>query len=112
MTTEQKKKKKSGSKPNPAMRIHFRTVWLSGRKSCPSCQQKFGDNESIWSMGEYIRAKWHTVEHFCWVCYDKRCVPIMAEAQQRTGRPIELVGYSGAKLPEWLTYNNVTHKAK
>jgi hypothetical protein len=81
---------------------YFRTVSLGGRKSCPSCYKKLLPNESIWSWGQYVRAKWNTVKYFCRECFD----PIRADLNEHTGGcgcVVNLIGYRGEKLPLWLT---------
>ena len=81
---------------------HFRQVSLGNRKSCPTCRCKLAENESVWSWGEYVRAKWHTVKHFCRECFEEEVrVPLLGHAGD-CGCNIVLCGYHG-KLPEWLT---------
>lgn len=88
------------------VRLHrewFRTVSLGGRKSCPSCSAKL-NGQSVWSWGEYVTWKWRTVKHFCPACFP----PIRRDLVNHTagcGCEIELVGYGGERLPEWLTLN-------
>lgn len=86
-------------------RVHnewFRSVSLGNRKSCPSCGDKLEPGEKVWSWGEYVRAKWRTVMHFCKHCYEKSvCAPLLAHAGP-CGCKIELVAYGGERLPEWL----------
>ena len=48
---------------------YFRTVSLSNRKSCPNCSVKLAMGEQIWSWGNYVRAKWYTVQYFCCNCF-------------------------------------------
>lgn len=80
----------------------FRTVSLGKRKSCPSCKQKLDKGESIWSWGNYISGKWHTVLHFCKECYGEKCKQELFSHRTECGCDFELVGYSGETLPEWL----------
>ncbi len=59
----------------------FRPVSLGNRKSCPECHVKLAHNESIWSWGQYVNAKWRTIKYFC-----KECWPaIRGELNEHTG---------------------------
>lgn len=81
----------------------FRTV-MAKRKSCPSCHAKLPQNEKIWSWGNYINARWHTINHVCvscWPATEKRLVDHLSGC----GCTFELVGYSSQKLPQWLKIN-------
>jgi uncharacterized protein (DUF983 family) len=80
----------------------FRTVSLGKRKSCPNCKQKLDKGESIWSWGNYISGKWHTVLHFCTECFVEKCKQELLKHRDECGCGIELVGYQGEELPEWL----------
>lgn len=81
---------------------HFCTVSLGGRKSCPTCNRKLPDGESVWSWGEYVRARWRTVLHFCVQCYDAEVKrPLLAHAGP-CGCEIVLCSYQGERLPDWL----------
>lgn len=80
----------------------FRKVSLGNRKSCPTCRAKIEQGESIWSWGEYIRAKWCTVKHFCKKCYDAEVrQPLLAHSGP-CGCTITLQIREHEK-PEWLT---------
>jgi len=88
-------------------RIHrewFRTV-MDKRKSCPNCREKLPIGESIWSWGEYVRAKWRTVGYFCIACFPsiRRDLEIH---KNHCGCKFELVGYGGQELPEWLSVDS------
>lgn len=92
------------------VRIHneyFRTVSMGNRKSCPNCHYKLGQGESIYSWGEYTRAKWYTVQYFCKTCWDtsySQCPKKrLIEHAKPCGCEFNLVGYQGEKLPSWLT---------
>jgi len=116
--------KTSKRKAVPKPRVHrewFRTVELGGRKSCPTCGTRLEPGESIWSWGEYVRAKWRTITHFCKQDWEDRLHEgahpqfgqysyvqkgIKSELLQHAGGcgcEFELVGYQGQKLPEWMT---------
>lgn len=77
----------------------FRPVLMGGRKSCPTCKAKL-DGESIWTLGEYIRVRWHTVEYFCRQCFPNVRVGIES-AERRNGCTYEYVGQH-CTLPDWL----------
>jgi len=83
---------------------YFRTVSLGGRKSCPCCKAKLENNESIWSWGNYVRAKWVTVTHFCNNCFESNVQKPLTSHTDDCGCTVNLVGYSG-RLPNWLHLN-------
>lgn len=81
---------------------YFRTVLLGNRKSCPTCKLKLHSGEKIWSWGEYQRGKWYTVEHFCSQCFYEVKARLLYHSNQ-CRCSYNLQGYSGEKLPVWLT---------
>lgn len=88
----------------PADRVHnewFRPVSCGGRKSCPTCKASLGRNESIWSWGNYIRAKWRTIGHFCRECYREEVCDKLLGHTDDCGCSVTLVGYQ-CVLPKWL----------
>ena len=90
----------------PKVREHneyFRTVSLGKRKTCPSCKAKLALGESIWSWGEYVRAKWRTVDYFCKECFNSAVRSRLLNHAKDCGCKVNLVGYGGTKLPPWLT---------
>lgn len=100
-------------------RVHneyFRTVSLGNRKTCPTCKAKltrslvqpettgpYYQQESIWSWGNYVNARWHTVDYFCRQCFATTVAARLLEHADECGCAIELVGYRGERLPPWLT---------
>lgn len=85
-------------------RVHrewFRPVERGGRKSCPNCKAKLEPGESIWAWGEYIRAKWHTVQDVCKTCWPTVRVKLLAHKKD-CGCVFILVPYHSA-LPDWMT---------
>ena len=87
----------------PKQRVHrewFRAVSLGGRKTCPCCGEKL-DGGDIWTWGQYVRAKFRAIKHFCEKCWPQ----IRDELNEHTGGcgcTVELVG-KGCSLPTWLT---------
>lgn len=75
----------------------------SRRKSCPTCKAKLEEGEWVWSWGEYVNAKWHTVTHFCKSCYRGNVQQRLIVHRNECGCDFNLVGYQGEELPEWLT---------
>lgn len=68
----------------------------------------------MWSWGEYVRAKWRTVQHFCKKCWEdtpngfapglhKGIRSKLREHAGVCGCTFELVAYRGQKLPEWMS---------
>lgn len=84
---------------------YFRTV-KAGRKRCPTCKSKL-DGEPIWSWGEYIYGRWNTVKHFCKYCAEPMVLIPLRDHAGDCGCQVNLVGYCGEKLPEWLTIETV-----
>lgn len=87
-------------------RVHnewFRQVDRGGRKSCPSCRAKLEPGEKIWSWGEYLRAKWHSVKDVCKNCWPEVRKRLLAhEKDCPENCTIELCG-RGDQLPHWMT---------
>jgi hypothetical protein len=84
-------------------RVHneyFRTVSCGNRKSCPQCGEKLS-GEFIWSWGQYISAKWNTVQYFCRVCYPTVQRKLQSHSDP-CGCTFQLQGYGGQQLPSWL----------
>ena len=85
-------------------RVHnewFRQVSLGNRKSCPRCSAKLESGESIWSWGEYIRVKWHTVKHFCKNCYETEVKKPLLDHTGGCGCTVELI-FKGSSQPAWF----------
>jgi hypothetical protein len=86
-------------------RVHrewFRPVSRGGRKSCPSCHERLLPGEYIWSLGNYVRAKWRSVKDVCKACWPKvREELLQHEAACPANCTIELRG-RGANLPAWM----------
>ena len=80
---------------------YFRTVSLGNRKSCPTCGEKLQNGESIWSWGEYVRAKWRTVKHFCKACFEEEVRGLLIDHAGDCGCNITLV-VREIETPEWL----------
>lgn len=88
---------------------YFRTVSLSKRKSCPSCHAKLLPAEQIWSWGNYVSARWYTVQYFCKQCWDECQQRLIAHAQP-CGCTFQLIAYHGDKLPAWLTLGDICER--
>lgn len=81
--------------------IYIRTVSLNNRKSCPTCSQKL-EGRLIYSAGEYVNAKWNTIQHFCELCFSISLKKDCEVYRTKTGKEIKFVSYQGTKIPEWL----------
>lgn len=90
----------------------FRSVSLGGRKNCPSCKEKLEQGEKIWSWGEYVFAKWRTVKHFCKKCYSEQVQTPLINHTDECGCTVNLIGYGGETLPEWLNLTCPIKKEK
>lgn len=80
----------------------FRSVSLGNRKSCPCCGERLESGESIWSWGQYIRARWNTIQHFCKKCFPDQVQKELNDHTAGCGCTVNLIG-KGEKLPSWLT---------
>jgi hypothetical protein len=79
--------------------VYLRTVSLKNRKSCPTCKIKLEENESIYSSGEYIHAKWRNIEHFCKNCFNDFNEKLIRCSVYN----FEYKSYQGCELPCWIT---------
>ena len=90
------------------MRIHrewFRTVSLGNRKSCPNCKETLPQGEKIWSWGQYVRAKWQTIQYCCGDCFPTDVIPRLREHAAGCGCTFALevkLGFDEVR-PAWLT---------
>ena len=84
-------------------REHIRPVALRGRKSCPNCRTKLAVPQ-YFSWGEYVRAKWRTVMHFCQTCYKDDVEKKLVTHALQCGCTFELVGHGleTRELPGWI----------
>jgi hypothetical protein len=62
-----------------------------------------GTIDQVWSWGEYVNARWHTVIWFCELCWEHRAKRRLLAHSDTCGCDFRLNGYGGEKLPEWLT---------
>lgn len=89
----------------------FKTISLGNRKSCPTCGTKLDPGESIWTWGEYVRAKFRKITHFCKHCYQREVVTRLDTHAEHCGCEFEFQSQSGP-LPEWLTYEKELNKCQ
>lgn len=86
----------------PKLRQHnqyFRTVTA---RTC-NCGAQYKEGGHVWSWGEYVRAKWYTVKWFCEKCFHYEVKDLLTGHTDTCGCKVNLVGYQGQQLPEWLT---------
>ena len=91
----------STDKMTPTKNIYIRTVSLNNRKSCPTCLQKL-NGRLIYSAGEYVNAKWNTIQHFCELCFSENLKKDCDVFKVKLEREIAFVPYQGTKIPDWL----------
>ena len=77
-------------------------------KTTCDCGQR---NVQVWSWGNYIRARWNTVKHFCQGCFNDQVVSDLRKHTGECGCTIQLVPYH-CQLPAWLTLNPACDVAK
>lgn len=80
---------------------YFRIVSLGGRKSCPTCKSKLADGQRIWSWGNYIYGRWHTVKHFCRECFEEQVREPLIDHADDCGCSITIICRD--YQPSWLT---------
>jgi hypothetical protein len=82
----------------------YKTVvgYESSRKSCPTCGEKLAPGRFVYSWGEYVRAKWSTVEHFCHACVETEVIQPLKAHDTDCGCRINIVSKYGEELPEAL----------
>jgi hypothetical protein len=82
------------------LRSHNEWFQAIAKKTCP-CGQK---HTQVYSWGEYSRARWFTVDHFCEHCFQSRVIPRLVGHAGTCGCTFNLVARSGhGPLPVWLT---------
>lgn len=56
----------------------------------------------VYAWGEYHRARWNTILHFCQECFQERVQGRLTSHAGDCGCSFQLQAYRGAKLPEWI----------
>lgn len=91
------------TKPKPPINVWCRCVDLE-RATCPNCGERVkergaaNNNHAIWSIGEYIRAKFRSHWHCCKACFPR----IRKQCNGYDGRLLAATGYS---LPDWIIFD-------
>jgi hypothetical protein len=78
-------------------RQHNEWFKLIVKRTC-SCGQKKTD---VYSWGEYIAARWNTIDYVCESCFPQIVNRLLSHAQD-CGCEFNLIGYRGTILPAWL----------
>lgn len=75
------------------------------RKSCHcgSNSKRGAPKHTVFACGEYINAKWHTVDYFCQQCFQTRIVPRLLQHMGEWCCKIAIRARSGYSLPDWIT---------
>ncbi len=87
----------------PKLRQHNEYFSLIKKTTC-SCGQK---KTQVFSWGEYVKGKWHTVDYICQTCFPDKAKRLQAHKDD-CGCNFSLVGYQGQKLPSWLVLSDIT----
>lgn len=84
-------------------RIHNEWFQKIVKRTCP-CGQKKTD---VFAWGEYHRARWNTIKHFCQACFPEIQNQLIAHAGS-CGCEFNLTARSGhGPLPEWIKMPDV-----
>lgn len=90
-------------------RVHNEWFRPVVRKSCPcgSNRKRNAPKNQVWAWGEYVAARWYTVDYFCEKCFQERVVPRLRAHAGECGCSFELKAKSGhGELPPWLRLQN------
>lgn len=79
-------------------RIHNEWFMPIIKTACPCGQKKV----QVFAWGEYARANWRTVDHFCSFCFNERVLPRLVTHAKDCGCIFEFKARSGYSLPAWL----------
>ena len=87
-----------------AQRVHGEYFQAITRKSCPcgSNSVRGGVKHQVYAWGEYVRAKWRTVDYFCEKCFQTRVIPQLIAHAGGCGCTFELRARSGHSIPSWI----------
>ena len=87
------------------MKATVKNLWVQPivKKTCTCGQKKV----ETYSLGEYINAKWRTIDHFCAHCFEESVLRDVVVYQKRTGNNVRFGARSGYSIPEWIKQHNV-----
>lgn len=80
------------------LRVHNEYFQPIVKTTCPCGEKK----TQVYAWGEYIRARWCTVDHFCQACFSTRVIPRLVSHAGDCGCTFKLSARSGYSLPDWL----------
>lgn len=82
-----------------AQRIHNEWFQAIAKTTCP-CGKK---HVQVFAWGEYVAAKWRTVDHFCQDCFKRRVLGQLVSHANDCGCSFAFKARSGhGALPDWL----------
>ena len=82
-------------------KLHFDTVALGGRKSCPACDAKL-NGEPILAWYEYQRARKYLVSYFCRECSGRVSDTIFRVYPPPQRVEFSCVWHGGHTTPQWI----------
>ena len=82
----------------PKARIHNEWFQPIKKTSCPCGCKK----TEVFAWGNYVNAKWRTVDHFCAACFTKRVLSRLLDHARPCGCAFALNARNGYCLPAWL----------
>lgn len=80
------------------IRVHNEWFQPIVKTTCPCGVKK----TSVFAWGEYIAAKWRTVDYFCEACFETRVIPRLVSHAGDCGCQFNLTARSGHRIPEWI----------
>jgi hypothetical protein len=80
------------------LRIHNEWFQPLVKTTCP-CGWK---GVSCYAWGEYVNAKWRTVEHFCRECFEARVLKRLISHASECGCIFQVQARSGYSIPTWI----------
>lgn len=90
-------------------RVHREWFMLLSKTTC-YCGQR---HTQVYAWGEYLRAKWRTVDHFCQACFKDRILSRLIAHAGPCGCSFEFCARSGhGPLPEFLKLGEASCNVK
>lgn len=89
------------------LRVHnewFQPIVKRGRCLCrrDTAERLALGDIRIFAWGEYVSAKWRTVDYFCLGCFAERIIPRLRQHANGCGCTFQVCARSGYTLPAWI----------
>lgn len=89
------------------VRVHNEYFMPLVKTTC-ECGEK---RTKVYAHGEYIRARWHTVQHFCQTCFVERVQNQLVTHAGSCGCEFNLTARSGHSIPSWIKMPDICKAA-